>query len=214
MPPPGSRPSGRVACSEYPPFSVVSINARRCGTMRATFMMSASTRRVMTMRNRGGTPAATPPSVSPSEHLRCDDVLRPRSDQRRAPGSAALSLVSSQASGVKKAECGVMIRRPLIAAMAPGLGCQLISNPSSFSVVGVGALAKAVQLRSVRSRSIRRFCLRCPSSRCSCSALRCLRCSWVGCSRGTTRAGNPPPASRRLVPAQPGEDSRAVGRVQ
>ena len=26
--------------------------------------------------------------------------------------SAALSLVSSQASGVKKAECGVMIRRP------------------------------------------------------------------------------------------------------
>jgi hypothetical protein len=50
-----------------------------------------------------------------------------------------------------------------------------------LSVVGVGALAKAVQLRSVRSRSIRRFCLRCPSSRCSCSALRCLRCSWVGC---------------------------------
>jgi hypothetical protein len=29
-----------------------------------------------------------------------------------ARGSAALSRVSSQASGVKKAECGVMIRRP------------------------------------------------------------------------------------------------------
>jgi hypothetical protein len=57
-------------------------------------------------------PPRPPPTLSPSD---ISGVMTfcsrgPTSAARMV--SAALSLVSSQASGVKKAECGVMIRRP------------------------------------------------------------------------------------------------------